>query len=228
MKTNNSTQSTAAEMNLIGGRLCLDFANTVGGRRSGAASGKPDASTQVLSDKLNDYFDLVAWSRNAGILTEDEEQALLRESRRRRVEAAAVFERAVALREAIYRICKATLSGGQPKVADLETLNGELLQARSHERFARAADSFTWEWVDAKKAPDRMLWPVARSAAEFLIGADLSRLRECGGADCGWLFEDVSRNRSRQWCDMQDCGNRAKVRRFRTRMRKAKKGRYSS
>lgn len=219
MKTKEATQSAAAEMNLIGGRLCLDFANTVGGRESGAAS------AQVVSDKLNDYSDLVAWSRHAGILAEDEARALLREGERRGADAAAALERAVALREAIYRICKATLSGERLKTADLETLNAELLEARSHERLVCAADSFTWEWVDAKKALDRMLWPIARSAAEILTTGDLSRLRECGGAGCGWLFEDVSRNRSRQWCVMQDCGNRAKVQRFRTRMRKAKKGR---
>jgi predicted RNA-binding Zn ribbon-like protein len=63
-----------------------------------------------------------------------------------------------------------------------------------------------------------MLWHIADSAAEFLTTGDLTRLRECSGEDCGWLFEDTSKNRSRQWCDMRDCGNLAKVRRFRTRL----------
>jgi predicted RNA-binding Zn ribbon-like protein len=45
----------------------------------------------------------------------------------------------------------------------------------------------------------------------------LERVRECANHDCGWLFLDLSRNRSRKWCDMSSCGNRAKVRRFRER-----------
>ena len=36
----------------------------------------------------------------------------------------------------------------------------------------------------------------------------------CANSDCGWLFIDMSRNKSRRWCDMKDCGNRAKGKRF--------------
>ncbi|MGA2590961.1 MAG: CGNR zinc finger domain-containing protein [Bryobacteraceae bacterium] len=39
---------------------------------------------------------------------------------------------------------------------------------------------------------------------------------------CGWMFLDTTRNRSRQWCDMRDCGNRAKVRRFREKRREGR------
>src|SRR5438309_43500 len=55
---------------------------------------------------------------------------------------------------------------------------------------------------------------------ELLTKGDLTRLRQCQGDDCGWIFEDASRNRGRRWCDMRDCGNIAKVRRFRTRQNK--------
>ena len=60
------------------------------------------------------------------------------------------------------------------------------------------------------------LWPVALSAARLLAGADLGpAARRCEG--CGRLFLDGSRNHSRRWCDMQACGNRVKVRRYRAR-----------
>jgi len=213
-------------MKLIGGRLCLDFTNTVGGRQRDAAPRKSAARALILGEKLTDYADLVAWSREAEILTPAEAQRLVRESKQRGAEAAAVLERAVQLRETIYRLCQSILSSKLPETADLETLNRELLKARSHERLARGANGFTWAWIDTKYALDRMLWPVAHSAAELLTTEDCSRLRECGGEDCGWLFEDTSRNRSRQWCDMQECGNRAKVRRFRTRQRSASKHRH--
>ena len=61
-----------------------------------------------------------------------------------------------------------------------------------------------------------MLWPVAHSAAELLISDDLDRVKQCADdRGCGWLFVDTSRNRSRRWCSMESCGNRAKVQRHR-------------
>ena len=107
-----------------------------------------------------------------------------------------------------------------PRSVDLDVVNDELQRARYHERLTPGPDGFTWEWVSPAAALDRMLWSIARSGAEYLTAGDLSRLRECGGEECGWLFEDTSKNRSRQWCHMQDCGNLEKVRRFRARQRR--------
>jgi predicted RNA-binding Zn ribbon-like protein len=129
-----------------------------------------------------------------------------------------VFARALELREAIYRLCKAILNKTLPRQPDLERLNQELAIAHGRVRLAAGEENFVWAWTEAKNALDQMLWRITDSAAEFLATGDLTRLRECGGEDCGWLFEDTSKNRSRQWCDMRDCGNLAKVRRFRNRL----------
>jgi len=64
-----------------------------------------------------------------------------------------------------------------------------------------------------------VLWPVAHDAAELLASDQLPRLRECAADDCCWLFLDESKNRSRVWCDMRVCGNRAKARRHYARTR---------
>lgn len=207
-------QSSAAHVKLVGGQLCLDFVNTVDGR----GSYSPRRSN-VLGDKLQDYSDLVEWSRHVGIITVVESRRLVQEGRRKAIEAAKVFRRAIALREALYRLFQSMLTERVPRTIDLDTLNDELQCARSHEKLARAGDGFTWEWAGPAVALDRMLWPIAHSGAEYLTDGDLSRLRECGGEKCGWLFEDTSKNRSRQWCHMQDCGNLEKVRRFRARQR---------
>ena len=62
---------------------------------------------------------------------------------------------------------------------------------------------------------------LADALADLVRNADLSRLRACpvdeGG--CGWLFLDRSRNLSRKWCTMQDCGTHAKSRRLTERRR---------
>jgi predicted RNA-binding Zn ribbon-like protein len=217
----NLNERPAASTKLIGGRLCLDFANTVGGRSSAGPSTKKGVDAYVVrEERLADYYDLLAWSLRVGLLTDAAAKRLARGARLRESEAADVWKRAIALREAVYRISMAIISQTQPRGNDLELLNRELATARNHLRLARGEEgNFVWKWNETKDALDPVLWRVAHSAAEMLTTSDLTRLRQCGGDNCGWLFEDTSRNRSRQWCDMQDCGNLAKVRRFRSRMR---------
>jgi predicted RNA-binding Zn ribbon-like protein len=48
------------------------------------------------------------------------------------------------------------------------------------------------------------------------------RFKACRGDDCRWVFVDGSRNASRRWCDMANCGNRAKAATFRDRHRTAR------
>jgi predicted RNA-binding Zn ribbon-like protein len=170
------------------------------------------------ADKLNDYFDLLAWSLHTGLLGESEAQALARVAGRREKEAAATLRRAIALRGSIYHICAAIIYGACPRKADVDLLNHELNVAHGRVRLGVGEENLVWEWTDTKNALDRMLWRIADSAAEMLTADDLTRLRKCPGEVCGWLFLDISKNNRRQWCDMQTCGNLAKVRRFRQRL----------
>ena len=62
---------------------------------------------------------------------------------------------------------------------------------------------------------ERPLWPLAAAAVDLLRSGPLDRLKACAG--CPWLFLDTSRNRSRHWCTMDDCGSRSKMRRYRAR-----------
>jgi predicted RNA-binding Zn ribbon-like protein len=202
----------AGAMNLIGGRLCIDFLNSVGARRISQSGG-----ITIRDEKLHNYLDLLAWGRQAGAVTNAEAETLAHEGSRRPKQAAAVFRRAIRLREALYHICKARLSRKQPKQTDLLVLNGELRLARDAEQLVFERAEFDWQWSTLDSALDRVLWSVTRSAGDLLTQDDLSRLRQCGGDDCGWIFLDTSRNRGRRWCDMRDCGNVAKVRRFRHR-----------
>jgi predicted RNA-binding Zn ribbon-like protein len=78
-----------------------------------------------------------------------------------------------------------------------------------------------WAWAPGPPSFERLLWPVVRSAAEFLVSAERVNVRECGSEVCSWLFVDRSRTKLRRWCSMKTCGNRAKARRFYTRHREA-------
>lgn len=192
------------------GRLCLDFANTVVWH----ASNHPE-------EKLHNYSDLVSWAREVGVLTAREAQGLLREATRRPSDAATVLERAIVLREAVYRVFSAVASGRSPEGAYLGIVNEALSKALVRLQVVKAAHRFTWGWAGDVTALDRMVWPVARSAGDLLTSEELTRMGQCADdRGCGWLFLDMSRNRSRRWCDMRDCGNRAKAKRHYHRKRK--------
>ncbi len=195
-------------LQLVGGALSVDFVNTVGDRKAEAAK-----------EHLADYEDLVAWSRDAGILNSRAAQHLHEEAASREKEAARVYRRALALREVLYRIFFASATGGKPQAADIAALNEILAEALSHGRLTGAEQGYAWDWKDDENGLAQMLYPIARSAAEMLTSGDLARLRECQDDECGWLFVDTSKNHSRRWCSMEDCGNRAKARRHYRRAR---------
>jgi hypothetical protein len=58
---------------------------------------------------------------------------------------------------------------------------------------------------------------LAAAAATVAIEERIDRIKICPADDCRWAFYDTSRNRSRQWCSMEVCGNRAKARAHRQR-----------
>ena len=195
----------------LSARLCLDFSNTVEWR-----------AREHPQESLTSYADLVSWGLDAGIVTNKEARLLLREARRRPDEASAALERAVSLRESIYRIFSSVAAKRRPKKEDLEILNDALAEAMAHARVVQAGAGFAWDWAGRERALEGILWPVVRSVAVLLTSGDLERVRECAGVGCGWLFVDVSRNRLRRWCDMKSCGNRAKARRHYERIKAAR------
>ncbi|MGD8793261.1 MAG: ABATE domain-containing protein [Anaerolineae bacterium] len=203
----------AGALALLGGRTSLDFANTVDWH----ASDEP-------VEYLTSYAALLAWGQHTGILEERQVERLLEEAGRRPREAAAMHERAVVLREAIYRIFAAISSGSAAADDDLAVLNAELSRTLACSRIVPSGGGYTWDWIGQEAALDRVLWPVVRDAADLLTSEDLARVGQCADDRCGWLFLDTSRNHSRRWCSMEDCGNRAKARRYYRRSRTSEEG----
>lgn len=198
---------------LSGGRLCLDFVNTVSGDRSAAPR-----------ERMGTYAELVAWARQAGAVDADHARRLLAEARRRPADAEATHRGALALREALYRVFTALAGGVEPGAADLELLSDHLGRALAHRRVTRAGPACcALAWSDPPGALDAPLWRVAASASELLTSeTELKRVRVCGLHDtheCSWLFMDQTRAGTRRWCSMKDCGNKAKARRHYERTR---------
>ena len=194
--------------------LSLDFANSAEWRSPGDDQ-----------ERLRNYEAVLNWAREETILDEAQVQNLLDRARREPEGAGEALVRIVGLREAVYRIFASAAHGRGSEPADLDLLNGELAEAMRHLRLSplgadeEGGNSYAWMWVDIESQLTSMLWPVARSAALLLTSPQLPRLRDCANESCGWLFIDHSKNASRRWCDMGECGNRAKARRFRERKR---------
>ncbi len=201
-------ERSASTLELISGRLCLDFANTTSNRM------------ETGREYLTSYTELAAWSQHAGALAEDEVEALRHHAASHPDLAAVALERAILFRETIYRIFSAIANGGEPGRADLVALNGALRPALSRLEVVPSGDGFAWRSTLDGDDLDGMLWPVARSAADLITSEDLERVRQCARDGCDWLFVDTSKNHSRRWCSMDMCGSRVKAKRYYQRKRK--------
>lgn len=196
-----------AGLTLAGGAVAIDFVNTVDHR-----------SASEPNDRLVSPEDLLWWGNRVGVLTSGTVEDLLGSVHRNPSMADAVLHRSLSLREACFRLFSDVIDDASGSTDDLARLNRELKEGSRHRRLSLEGSRFEWGWEEISE-PAQLLGRIAHSGAELLASADLDRLGRCAAPDCDWLFLDVSRNRSRRWCDMAECGNRAKMRRFYRRKR---------
>ena len=176
--------------------LCLGYANTRYWR-----------GTEAPTEELKGPGDLLRWA----CATERLPHALAERFAR----PDTIFDAAIELRETIHRCFTATAAGGAPNATDLAVLNTALATAPPRQRVQ------TGGWDVGTPAPclGALLAPVLWSAADLLVSAQLSRVRQCTNPQCGWLFLDNSKSGNRRWCSMGACGNRAKAHRHYLRQR---------
>jgi predicted RNA-binding Zn ribbon-like protein len=179
---------------LLGGVACLDFANSVDWADDGT---ERPAHTDVLTAPEH----LAAWGRRLEIATPG--VALLVTGRE--------LKAAKALRRAIHDTFAAITAATAPDAAALAQLASDYHQAGAASHLTQRDGRWQLDWPadDAR----RVRFAVAASAIDLLRDqARLSRVRMCPGSNCGWLFLDTSGRR--QWCSMEVCGSRAKMRRL--------------
>ena len=205
---------TIREINRVGGHPAVDFINTVHSRF--ADDGR---------EYLKSYPDLVDWNLDAGFLSRRQSAHFKQAADARPREAEKMLDAALELRESLYRLFLAVVRGKTPAGWDLAELNKLLKCSAGFLLLDKKAGALNWAWHLDPEELDSILCPVAKAGADLLTSDKLDRLKECPAPDgCGWLFIDTSRNRSRQWCSMKDCGNAAKVRRFRKHQAQQKGG----
>lgn len=121
---------------------------------------------------------------------------------------------ALALRGALRTLLACNHDGGEPDPEAARVLNRIADRAGLCVRFAPAGWSVVaCEVPGIAGAFGRLLAMVADAQSD----GTWERLKICPADDCAWAFYDVSRNRSRRWCSMEVCGNRAKVDAYRRR-----------
>jgi predicted RNA-binding Zn ribbon-like protein len=199
------TVEDVTRMRLVGGNLALDFINT----RTGPPVGSPD------DDVLTGYPELVAWGVYAGALTEAEAAVSRRLSRDDPGGAHAAFARSLLTRDYLDELFRALAAQRSPSTSVLARLRDDEADALGHARLDRG-NTFVWTWRDDHTLA-RPLRPVVHAAVQLLTTGAPDRIKGCGR--CRFIFNDESKNRSRRWCSMDDCGTAEKIRRYVTARR---------
>jgi predicted RNA-binding Zn ribbon-like protein len=172
----------------IAGDLALDLANTISWR-----------GTDRETDHLANADAILAWARAAGLV--DDGFTLAVGSRQHLVDDVH------RLRLAIGSAGAAIAQGQTPPSAALAIVRDLAARSLAGATLAGGPTAFSFP------PEDRIVGPLAWAALDLLRGDDLDRLKRCPADECRWLFLDRTKNRSRRWCAMATCGNRAKTRR---------------
>jgi predicted RNA-binding Zn ribbon-like protein len=186
-----------------GGDPALDFVNTLDERPSGAPV-----------ENLATYGDLVRFAELAGLIEASASDRL------RSLEGpncSRIARRARELREQLHAILVAAHSGKTVPKASLDAIASEVRRAHAARVLVATATSnaVRHSWI-SPSSPEIPLHACALAIETLLVMADHSRIRKCGASDCEVYFIDTSKAHRRQWCSMQNCGNREKQRRWRS------------
>jgi predicted RNA-binding Zn ribbon-like protein len=185
--------------------VALDFVNTLDDRYT------PGGPRELLPA----YADLLRFCRQAGLLAHAESARLSTLSVASQEKG---LRSAIELRELLARVFYRWVEGRSPSAEDRIALE-RWAAACARRRELRWKDGhLSWSWKALTGDAEAPALLLAQRALDLLIGGLIGdeppRLHTCASETCRWLFLDTSKNRTRRWCDMKICGNRAKARRY--------------
>lgn len=191
------TRPPLTDLRIVGGNLALDFVNTCAGPRHGPAD----------TEWLSSYEDFAAWSRHADVGHPSPAPS----ETAPRPAAIAALARVLACRDDMHEIFLALGNGSAPPDPALRRLHLAYVEALAQGQLAGGTEGCAWTWDPGSDllAP---LWPIVAAAVELLTHGTTGLIKPCRA--CRFLFIDHSKNGSRRWCSMDDCGKAAKIARY--------------
>ena len=175
----------------IGGHLALDFCNTAGEHLAKS----PD-------EFLLDWESFLRWATQVRLVGYQAYLELLK--------IPEPIDAIIELREAIYRVGLAVAEKRRLSRRDLSFIR-ERADTRPPKIEVRG-NSVQWRPTPSH-ASEQLCGVLAGEALSLFCSPTATRVGVCEGGNCGWLFLDESRGKRRRWCDMNDCGSRAKAHR---------------
>ena len=176
----------------IAGHLALDFCNTAGEH----LAEQPD-------EFLRNWESLLRWATHVGLVGPESYVELLGHPES--------LDEIIQLREAIYRVGLTVAGARHISRRDVAFIREHANAPRPEVEFRGSAG----RWRPAPTRASAQLCAVlAGEALSLFCSPKAARVGLCAGDNCGWLFLDESRGKRRRWCDMNDCGSRAKANRY--------------
>jgi len=218
VKATNTLTMDIGKLALVGGRPCLDFINTIDWRLD------PDRRR----DTLDDYSALLAFSQRVKLIDETAVSILQERARRFPEDSMRAFTEARSFRETLTALIDAG-KGLNASQVEPTTFAPLLERFASLRQRAHAFERLSWEDGRLIATPRRELelldhpWlMLVRDAEVLLFSPSAAKIRICAAQGCGWVYVDSSKNGTRRWCSMKNCGNREKARRFSRRQKDAR------
>jgi len=193
----------SGNLTLLGGKVCLDFINTLDWR-----------GRDLPVEYLNNFTDVVKWAVYVNIITKDQEKRFNHQVKNNKDKAKKALGCCIELRELLHQIFQNVEQGEKNRELLLKRLNKYLKFASTGLVIETSNTDFELKASVDPNELTSVLNPIIWEAVNLLTHLDRFRIKSCGDKACGWVFLDTSKNKSRQWCDMKSCGNRAKARKF--------------
>jgi predicted RNA-binding Zn ribbon-like protein len=197
----------------LGGALAIDFCNTVDSR-----PGFLTDQMVIDGEHFKEVSHIIEWALAAKALTERETNEILMLDDKRR---ALFLKQTIEVREQIFNVMLESTTGRGIQPQHLAALD-HYLETFPRPKLIYRNGRVERDWEITSRTCALLLTKIITNAINILVSDSVKRVKFCAASDCGWLFVDTSKNNSRRWCDMADCGNRAKARQFYSKLEKRK------
>ena len=195
----------------VGDALGLDFLNSVA------------TPVDTPIDWIGDGDGLLNWLEQAQLAPADALKRIRAEARPGELDK--VADQARSLREWFRGYVRK--HKGRPltakSLAELEPLNRLLERDDSFNRVVPGPkggkEPLQLQTIHRWRTPEALLFPIGEALAQLVCTEDFSDVKACEGPACTLLFADHTRGRTRRWCSMALCGNRAKQAAHRHRLK---------